>query len=130
MMNDELRSLLENAFKKVALDDKTYDFVGMSSLFPSDYKEFLWMFNGGHGSIGDNSYLQLWERDKIEEFNNDYEAPEYLNNIVLIGSDGGDTAYGINKNGQFIEVPFIGMDDDEVNIISNSFADFINYLYK
>lgn len=130
MMNDELRSLLENAFKKAALDDKTYDFVGILTLFPSDYKEFLLMFNGGHGSIGDNSYLKLWERDKIEEFNNDYEAPEFLNNIVLIGSDGGDTAYGINKKGQFIEVPFIGMDDEEVNIISNSFADFINYLCK
>lgn len=52
------------------------------------------------------------------------------NHIVLIGSDGGDEAYGIDVNGRYIEVPFIGMDDEEVKIIAGDFDGFINYYLK
>ena len=37
--------------------------------------------------------------------NNDYETQEFLNNIILIGSDGGDMAYGIDISGKYVEVP-------------------------
>lgn len=130
IMTDKSRELIENAFNKVEIRDRIYDFSGIMNLFPNDYKEFLSVYNGGAGNISENAYLHLWEYEKIEEFNNDYESSEFLTDIILIGSDGGDTAYGINKNGQFIEVLFIGMDNDEVTIIENSFTDFIIYLNK
>lgn len=129
-MTDEIRTLIQSAFKKSAISDRIYNFIGITNSFPDDYKEFLCFFNGGNGNISENSYLHLWEYEKIEEFNNDYEAPEFLTDITLIGSDGGDIAYGINKKGQFIEVPFIGMNDDEVNVIGNSFMDFLSYLIR
>lgn len=78
---------------------------------------------------GDNSFLNLWKLKEIVELNKEYEVNEYLTNVILIGSDGADTAYGINAQGMYIEVPFIGMDDDEVEIIADSFEKFIQYLY-
>lgn len=33
-----------------------------------------------------------WGKNEIEELNDDYETQEFLNNIILIGSDGGDMA--------------------------------------
>ena len=94
------------------------------------FEDYLKLTVSGEGIIGDNNYLMLWGKSEIEELNNDYETQEFLSNVILIGSDGGDVAYGIDVNGQFIEVPFIGMDDEEINIIANDFDDFINYVYK
>lgn len=39
-------------------------------------------------------------------------------------------AYGINLEGKYVQVPFIGMDDDEVEIIASDFDEFISYLYS
>ena len=109
---------------------KKNEYNGIISIFPADYKEFLDMYNGGSGSVGENSYLQLWAFEDIDELNKDYEVVEFLSNIVLIGSDGGDTAYGINQKGEFVEVPFIGMDDEEVKVVAVRFDDFIEYIYN
>lgn len=75
----------------------SFNHNGIISIFPADYKEFLDMYNGGSGSVGENSYLQIWAFEDIDELNKDYEVVEFLSKIVLIGSDGGDTAYGINQ---------------------------------
>ncbi len=39
-------------------------------------------------------------------------------------------AYGINEEGQFFSVPFIGMDDDEVEIMGIDFEEFIEKLFS
>ena len=96
------------------------------------YKKFEKYINEcicGEGMIGENSYLLLWGKSDIEELNDDYEVNEFLTNSVLIGSDGGDTAYGINEEGKFFSVPFVGMDDDEVEIMGNDFEEFIEKLF-
>lgn len=84
----------------------------------------------GEGMVGENSYLLLWEKNEVEELNDDYETQEFLSNIFLIGSDGGDMAYGIDTEGRYIEVPFIGMSDEEVMIIAEDFDGFINYVWN
>ena len=97
------------------------------------YKVFYKFFEqtiSGEGMVGENNYLMLWNKDDIEELNNDYEVQEFLTDIILIGSDGGDMAYGINVDGKYIEVPFIGMDDDEVIITAENFDEFIDYVYN
>lgn len=99
----------------------------LSSL--GNYKKYLSQWNGGTGMIGNSSFLNLWEVEDIVELNKEYEVKKYLTNVVLIGSDGADTAYGINDQGEYIEVPFIGMDDDEIEVIAKSFEEFIQYLY-
>lgn len=99
------------------------------AMFLGDYKKYLFQWNGGVGMIGDNSFLDLWKLEDIVELNKEYEVEEYLSSVILIGSDGADTAYGIDSQGKYIEVPFIGMDDDEIEIIADSFERFIQYLY-
>ena len=94
------------------------------------FKDYLKQTVSGEGMVGENNYLSLWEKNEIEELNNSYETQEFLSNILLIGSDGGDTAYGINVNGKYIEVPFIGMDDEEVEIVADDFDGFIDYVWS
>ena len=94
------------------------------------YNKIISDLVSGEGTIGECNYLVLWDRTEIEELNNDYAVQEFLNNIILIGSDGADTAYGRNDVGEFVEVPFIGMNDDEIKIIGKTFDEFIMYLYK
>ena len=67
---------------------------------------------------------------KVEAPNLLKQYQEFLSNIMFIGSDGRDTAYEIDINGRFIEVPFIRMDDSEVKIIAYDFDGFINYVWN
>lgn len=94
------------------------------------YENYLRQTLSGEGMVGENSYLLLWKKSEIEELNNMYETHEFLRDVILIGSDGGDMAYGIDINGRYIEIPFIGMDDEEIKVIGNNFDDFINYVWS
>lgn len=80
--------------------------------------------------IGEENYLILWSQDEIVEFNRDYAVEEFFPNILLIGSDGGEIAYGINSKCEYIQVPFIPMDSEEVLVIAGTFEEFIQYLYN
>lgn len=117
-----------NNFKKN--QDKAQSEIECGFSMPlGDYKKYLSQWNGGTGMIGNNSFLSLWEMMDIVELNKEYEVKECLSDVVLIGSDGADTAYGISSQGKYIEVPFIGMNDDEIEIIADSFEGFMQYLY-
>lgn len=117
------------------LREKLIEFNETNSddIFSSNkYRKFEKYINeciSGEGMIGENSYLILWEKSDIEELNDDYEVNEFLTNSIFIGSDGGDIAYGINEEGKFFSVPFIGMDDDEVELMGNNFEEFIEKLF-
>lgn len=103
------------------------DFVLNQTYKP--YEDYLRQTLSGEGMVGENNYLLLWKKNEIEELNDLYETREFLGDVILIGSDGGDMAYGIDIKGRYIEVPFIGMDDEEMKVIGNSFDDFINYIW-
>lgn len=94
------------------------------------YEEHIKKSISGEGMVGENNYLILWRKSEIEELNDAYEVQEFLNNIFLVGSDGGDIAYGIDTKGQYVEVPFIGMTDEEVKIVAKNFDDFIYYIWR
>lgn len=51
-------------------------------------------------------------------------------NVLLIGSNGRDTACGIDIKGRYIEVPFIGMDDKGVEVVAEDFDGFIDYIWS
>ncbi|MCM1267523.1 MAG: SMI1/KNR4 family protein [Bacteroidales bacterium] len=94
------------------------------------YEHYIMQVPSGEGMVGENSYLLLWKKNEIEELNDIYETHEFLRDVILIGSDGGDMAYGIDIKGRYIEVPFIGMDDEEIKVIGNNFDDFITYVWN
>ncbi|WP_163103431.1 SMI1/KNR4 family protein [Peribacillus alkalitolerans] len=100
--------------------------------FPSDYIDFMLKNNGGEGDIG-NSYLRLWRMEHIVESNEDYAIEEFASGLIVIGSDGGGTAFGYDfrhKKPKLVEVNFIGLNLDRPFYSTESFLDFIQYLYK
>lgn len=113
---------------------KEFNTSESNDLFTSvNYSEFVQYVNSfcsGEGMIGENSYLLLWEKGDIEELNDLYEVREFLNDCILIGSDGGDTAYGISKDGSFFSVPFIGMSNEAISYLGATFVDFLEVLYN
>ncbi len=47
-------------------------------------------------------------------------------NFFIFGSDGGDTAFAIEKStGRIFEMPFIGMSREEAVLKSNTFDEFL-----
>lgn len=100
--------------------------------FPQEYYDFLLISNGGEGAIG-QSYLILWKIEDLIELNDAYGVEEFAPGLLIIGSDGGDTAYCIDIRSDikpFVQVPFIGMDLSEVQGCSNDFKGFLSYLNK
>ncbi|MCW9131808.1 SMI1/KNR4 family protein [Bacillus paramycoides] len=100
---------------------------------PKDYISFMLESNGTEGAIGENGYLQLWSIDVLIQHNEGYEVKGFAPGVTLFGSDGGNVAYGFfekNKKTHIIEIPLMGMDLDEMKVISNTFVDFLDYLYN
>ncbi|APM37709.1 SMI1/KNR4 family protein [Clostridium kluyveri] len=105
----------------------------LSVQFPSDYRLFIEEFNGAEGEIGPNAYVAFWSLEDIVELNEAYEVNEFAPGLILIGSDGGDIAYAFDNrydSKPIVEVPFIGMDLEEVKACANTFEEFLGYLYK
>ncbi|HIP39182.1 MAG TPA: SMI1/KNR4 family protein [Desulfocapsa sulfexigens] len=99
---------------------------------PFSYKEFLKFSNGAEGDIGKENYLMLWKVEELAELNEAYGVDEFADGLLLIGSDGGDTAFGFDKRTptmRIITVPFMGMSLDEVQIIGEDFEVLLKGLY-
>ena len=97
---------------------------------PLEYREFLAETNGGEGTVGE-AYVQFWSVAQILELNPAYAVEEFAPGVVLIGSDGGDTAYGLiheTDKWNFVDVPFIGMSLSELTPHGESFAGFLRWL--
>ena len=70
----------------------------------------------------------LWSTSEIPELNEAYSVRDVLPNVVLVGSNGGGTGYGIEWDGttcRYIAVPFIGMEADEVEPLAGSLTELI-----
>jgi len=92
---------------------------------PPQYRDFLRLHNGGEGFIGPDRYVILWRAEQLQELNAGYSVGEFLPGVLLIGTDGGDTAYGIDDNSQYVSVPIVGMALDEVQVIGSSLEQFL-----
>lgn len=115
----------ENEIKKVEKDLKVK--------FPQDYIDFMLKTNGGEGTIGKESYLRLWKIEELSKSNEDYGICEFAPGLLIIGSDGGGTAFGYDLRDEIpklVEVGFIGLDVENPNYSTNNFFEFIEYLYN
>ncbi len=80
---------------------------------PVGFIDFFKEANGADISSGDN-YILLWPLTQMVQLNKDYNVDEFAPGFFLFGSDGGDTAYAIEKtSGDIYEMPFIGMSQEE-----------------
>jgi len=99
---------------------------------PGDYRELLMQCNGGEGFIGDN-YLMLWRVEDLNQFNDDYDVESHIDDVLLIGSNGGGEAYGFDMAAtpwRVIRVPFVGMAQRLVEHVAPDFSAFLEVLYE
>lgn len=93
--------------------------------FPKGFIDFFKESNGADIST-DESYIILWALTDMIQLNKDYSVEEYAPEFFIFGSDGGDTAYAIEKSTSDIyEMPFIGMSKEEAVFKNKTFTEFI-----
>lgn len=60
------------------------------------------------------------------QLNKDYDIEIYAPEFFIFGSDGGYTAFTIEKStGKIFEMPFIGMEKEGATFIASSFDEFL-----
>ena len=93
---------------------------------PDGYLEFIKKSNGCDITI-DDRFILLWPLTELFELNLGYEVNDFAPRFFLFGSNGGDTAYGIEKKtGKIFSLPFIGLADLEARYICDTFHEFLN----
>lgn len=93
---------------------------------PEGYLEFMKESNGADITSNEN-YIFLWPMTDLFDLNLNYDVCCFASNFFLFGSDGGDTAYAIQKlSGKIYTIPFIGMSNQEASFLCNNFDDFLN----
>lgn len=100
---------------------------------PKDYINFILSSNGGEGWIGENSYLMLWRLEDILELNSKYNAFELVPGLLIFGSNGGIDAYAFDTRIEgipIVNIPFIGMNLNEINYLGDTFEKFLENLYN
>jgi hypothetical protein len=91
-----------------------------------DYGEFLSRYDGAEGFVGVGQYLVLWSAEQIQELNAAYRVAEFAPGILLFGTDGGDTGFGIDEiTGRYLSVPLIGLSRDAAKDEGSSFEEFL-----
>ena len=126
-MNDKLKAIFKD-FEFTGASDITVTEMNGTAL-PSDYLKFVSENGGGEGSLGEEGYLQLWAFDELAEQNEFYEVREVLPHCALIGTDLSGSLFGVTERGEYFSVPNdMGIDAEEIEILSDSFEEFMEKL--
>ncbi|WP_347066694.1 SMI1/KNR4 family protein [Flavobacterium sp. WV_118_3] len=92
---------------------------------PKGFMDFFKETNGADICTG-KKYVLLWALTDMVELNKEYNVEEYAPEFFIFGSDGGDTAFVIEKStGDIYEMPFIGMFKEEAVFKNKTFTEFI-----
>jgi hypothetical protein len=119
----KIESLLSECTKQSGASSVPGD-IGLGS-----YGDVLKRYNGVEGFVGPTAYLMLWSVEQIPNLNIGYRVEDFAPGILLLGSDGGDTAYGIDRStGKFGSVPFIGMSRADFKEMGATFEEFLTSL--
>ena len=90
---------------------------------------FLAFFKEANGAnvYSDEGYMLLWPLTDMVRFNKEYSVDKYAPNFFIFGSNGGDTAYAVEKStGYIFEMPFIGMSDEESVFKCQTFTELLS----
>lgn len=95
----------------------TDHYTEIRSKLPLSYVEFIESHNGWEGDLGEEfGYVEIWNRETIQERRDAYEMDKYLNNQWFsFGSDGGGEmlCFDILLGGDTVFwLPYIGMSDE------------------
>lgn len=75
------------------------------------YIDFMKKHNGGEGDIGETWFV-LYPLEELQEINDDYGIEEFLPSHIIIGLNGDGEFYGIDKNGNYFNVPVMMCEED------------------
>ena len=106
---------------------------GMKIKFPKEYRDFMLKYNGCEGEIGQLSYISMWKIEELAELNKSYSVEEFTPNFVYFGSDGGDMAYAFDFSAgevNYIEFPFMSIDESDKEVLGATLDEFFMMLYK
>ncbi len=106
--------------------DKLLDFS-----FPTDYQEFISVYNGGEGSLGED-YLALWSIADMLDTEQFYkkEDPVFFEKYWIFASNTGIFRYAFEKStGRIVEIdPY---EDEYAVFMGNTLQEFlINFANK
>jgi len=111
-----------------ALDDAEQQ---LGRALPDDYKAVLQESDGLEGFISADAYISLWSTADLASLNEAYAVAEFVPEVILLGTDGGDTGYGYRKVGEQIEyvaLPLVGMEPSAITVIGKSFMELLESL--
>lgn len=94
-------------------------------ILPAEYRAFLRFSDGYNGEI-DGHYLVLWGTEALVNLASGYHLLPPNEQQVLIGSNGGPTAFAL-LDGRFVSLPFVfaGPLDSEIRVLADDFAGFL-----
>ena len=131
-MEGALAELTKHMQRKVALSQQNViDATARLGVQPpADYVSFMTEADGAEGKVGNAGYLVLWSVDELAALNETYHVAEFAPDLVLFGSDGGDTAYAFDKRrpGRVLSVPFIGMSPNQTEEIGACLLSLLEHL--
>jgi hypothetical protein len=100
-------------------------FKQVDFILPEGFMNFFSETNGADIST-DEKFILLWALTDMMQLNKEYSVEEYAPEFFIFGSDGGDTAFAIEKGtGYIYEMPFIGMSKEESIFRNKTFTEFV-----
>lgn len=95
---------------------------------PEDYLEFLQTANGADGELASGAPVVFWKAELLAQVNHEANIGEWMPGCFVIGSDAGDTLYGIDLRTdappeRYLETDDVGMDWNSIFWRGNTFLD-------
>ncbi len=95
---------------------------------PADYVSFLQTSNGAEGPVG-HGYISLWPIEEIVILNEQYEVVLSAPGLILLGSDGANVGYAIDRRTHgFVEVPLIGLSLEAVSPVGSTLGELLEHV--
>lgn len=75
------------------------------------------------------SYMVLWQLDKLDEFNRDYEVPQYAPGFRCFGGSGGGELLAFDEQDAVVCLPAIGMEPKHAILVAHSWNEFVRFIH-
>jgi hypothetical protein len=109
--------------------DKQVSAGARTDLALGDYRDVFARYDGIEGFVGREQYVQLWKAADIAKLNTAYQVDDYAPGLMLFGTDGGDTGYGIDGvTKRYVSVPLVGLSREAFRDVGGTFEEFLEKL--